>query len=576
MLKLVKYLKKHWVFSIIAPLFMLLEVIMDLYQPTLMADIIDVGVASGNMAYVWATGLKMLLFAFIGVIGGAGCMLFSAVAAAGFGTDLRQDIFEKIQTFSFAEIDKLKTSSLVTRVTNDVTQMQNMVLMALRIMIRSPLLCIGGIVMAFNISRQLSLIFLVLIPLILVCIVFVTRKAFPLFSVVQQKIDRVNTVMRENLLGVRVVKAFVGQPQERKRFGVANDDLMNINIRAQKITILLWPLVTTIMNFSVVAILWFGGRLTTIGGIEAGQIMAFINYLTQIMFSLMMSVMLFVSFSRAEASAQRINEVLETETSIHQSESAKDIQRYDVTFKNVSFRYHPNSQWVLQDISFQVKQGETIGIIGATGSGKSSLIGLIPRLYDVSEGEIDIGGINVKELKLDQLRDHIGVVLQDSILFAGTIEDNLRFGKEDAAVEMLEGAARAAQAYDFIDEMPKKFKSEVEQRGKNLSGGQKQRVSIARTLVRDPKILILDDSSSALDMTTEAKLQTALKEEMRECTTFIIAQRISGVMYSDKILVLDDGKLSGFGTHQELLKTNDIYRSIVISQLGEEAVKDAC
>ena len=576
MLKLVKYLKKHWVFSIIAPLFMLLEVIMDLYQPTLMADIIDVGVASGNMAYVWATGLKMLLFAFIGVIGGAGCMLFSAVAAEGFGTDLRQDIFEKIQTFSFAEIDKLKTSSLVTRVTNDVTQMQNMVLMALRIMIRSPLLCIGGIVMAFNISRQLSLIFLVLIPLILVCIVFVTRKAFPLFSVVQQKIDRVNTVMRENLLGVRVVKAFVGQPQERKRFGVANDDLMNINIRAQKITILLWPLVTTIMNFSVVAILWFGGRLTTIGGIEAGQIMAFINYLTQIMFSLMMSVMLFVSFSRAEASAQRINEVLETETSIHQSESAKDIQRYDVTFKNVSFRYHANSQWVLQDISFQVKQGETIGIIGATGSGKSSLIGLIPRLYDVSEGEIDIGGINVKELKLDQLRDHIGVVLQDSILFAGTIEDNLRFGKEDAAVEMLEGAARAAQAYDFIDEMPKKFKSEVEQRGKNLSGGQKQRVSIARTLVRDPKILILDDSSSALDMTTEAKLQTALKEEMRECTTFIIAQRISGVMYSDKILVLDDGKLSGFGTHQELLKTNDIYRSIVISQLGEEAVKDAC
>lgn len=574
MLKLMKYLKKGAVFAIIAPLFMFLEVIMDLLQPTLMSDIIDIGVANGDMGYIFATGGKMLLFAFFGVIGGIGCMAASSVAGSIFGTQLRQSIFDKIQNFSFMEIDKLKTSSLITRVTNDVTQLQNIVLMALRIMVRSPLLCIGGIIMALSISPRLSVIFLFVIPIITVVVILVTKKAFPMFSKVQSKIDRVNEVMRENLLGVRVIKAFCGYSQESKRFGKANKELMETSIAAQNVTILMFPAITIILNFSVVAVLWFGGRLHMIGGIEAGKIMAFINYLTQIMQSLMMSVMLFISLSRAKASADRINEVLNTKTSITENPFAKTAEHFDVEFKNVSFKYSTSGNLVLEDISFRAEEGQTIGIIGATGSGKSSLINLIPRLYDVCSGEVLIGGINVKDIKLKQLRDNIGVVLQESVLFAGTLGDNLRFGKEDADSAELEEASRAAQALEFIDTLPQKYESPVEQRGKNFSGGQKQRISIARTLVRKPHILIMDDSSSALDMTTEAKLQEALKNYMHKCTTFIIAQRISGVMYCDKILVLDGGRVSGFGTHNELLSSNDIYRNIVISQLGEEAAEN--
>ena len=574
MRKLLKYLKKCWIFALLAPLCMMLEATMDLYQPTLMADIIDVGVANGDLSYVLATGGKMLLFSFVGMIGGILCTVFSSIASSRFAAELRKSLFAKIQKFSFAEIDKLKTSSLITRVTNDVTQMQHMVLMSLRVMVRSPLLFAGGVVMAIRLSPKLSTLFILMVPLIVVTIFFVISRSFPLFSVLQKSIDRVNTVMRENLLGVKVVKAFVGRKQETNRFKTANEDLKAISIKSQMITILMWPIVNIIMQFAVVAVLWFGGKMFTVGDIQTGEIMAFINYLTQIMFSLTMSVMLFINFSRAKVSADRINQVFETTPSVTDSADALDFSGHDVEFKNVYFKYHSSGQWVLEDISFKANAGETIGIIGSTGSGKSTLAMLIPRLYDVTEGEILIDGKNVRNLKTDALRDNTSVVLQESILFSGTIEDNLRQGKENATEEDLHIALDIAQASEFVNALPDGISSPVEQRGKNFSGGQKQRLSIARSLVRSPKILILDDASSALDMATEAKLQTALKENITDCTTFIIAQRISGVMYCDKILVLDDGKISGIGSHAELLKSNEIYRSIVISQLGEEAAKN--
>ena len=574
MLKLLKYLKKSWFYALLAPLFMLVEATMDLYQPTLMADIIDIGVANGDISYVLNTGVKMLIFSLIGMVGGIMCSVFSSIVSSSFAAELRKNLFNKIQNFSFMEIDKLKTSSLITRVTNDVTQMQHMVLMSLRVMVRSPLLFVGGIIMAVRLSGKLSVVFLFMVPAIALTVIFVITKSFPLFSVLQKNIDRVNTVMRENLLGVKVVKAFVGKKIETERFKKANEDLKSISIKSQLITILLWPIVTVIMQCAVVTVLWFGGKMFITGDIQTGQIMAFINYLTQIMFSLTMSVMLFINFSRAKVSADRINQVFDTKPSITDVQDAKDFACGSVEFKNVYFRYHSSGGWVLENISFTAGAGETIGIIGSTGSGKSTLALLIPRLYDVTDGQILIGGVDVRELKTSELRDNISVVLQENILFSGTIEDNLRQGKEDATREELCQALDIAQASEFVNRLKDGILSPVEQRGKNFSGGQKQRISIARSVARRPKILILDDASSALDMATEARLQTALKENISDCTTFIIAQRISGVMYCDKIIVLDAGKISGIGTHTDLLKTNEIYKSIVVSQLGEEAAKN--
>ena len=572
MLRLLKFLRKSWVYAILAPLSMLLEASMDLLQPTLMADIIDVGVANGDLNYVMSVGLKMLLFSLLGMAGGILCSVFSSLASSSFAADLRKNLFAKIQKFSFGEIDKLKTSSLITRVTNDVTQMQNVVLMSLRVMVRSPILFLGGIIMAVRLSKSLSVVFVFMIPAIIITVLYVIFRSFPLFGVMQKNIDRVNTVMRENLLGVRVVKAFVGRKTETKRFDIANEDLKSISIKSQLITILLWPVVTIIMQLAVVVVLWSGGKMFMVGTIKTGEIMAFINYLTQIMFSLTMSVMLFIGFSRAKVSADRINEIFDTSPSITDSFDAVNFGKHDVEFKNVYFKYNASGEWVLENLSFKVNAGETVGIIGATGSGKSTLALLIPRLYDVTEGEILVGGKNVKDIKTSSLRDNISVVLQESILFSGTIEDNLRQGDDTATEEELKVALDIAQASEFVNALPDGIKSSTAQRAKNFSGGQKQRLSIARSIVKKPKILILDDASSALDMTTEAKLQTALRENIENSTTFIIAQRISGVMYCDKIIVLDGGKLSGMGSHDELIKTNDIYRSIVVSQLGEEAV----
>ena len=575
MTKLLKYIKgSAIIYTILAPLMMFIEVIMDLNQPKLMSDIIDIGVANGDITYVLNVGFKMIVVAFIGILGGMLCGVFSTLASMNMGKNMRQGLFNKIQSLSFSEIDQFKTSSLITRLTNDVTQVQNMVMMALRGMVRSPLICLGGIIMSLSISVKLSMIFLVVIQLIILSVTVVTAKSTPFFTAMQKKIDNVNLVMRENLLGVRVVKAFAIEDKVKERFSYANDDLMSTSIKAQSVTILLWPLVTLIMNLSVVAILWFGGNYVNKGSLEIGKIMAFINYLVQIMSSLNMLVMIIINFSRAKVSASRINEVLDVESSITDKEDAKKINKFNIDFKDVYFKYNKDGDYVLKGISFKAEEGEKIGIIGATGSGKSTLISLIPRLYDTSSGTVMIGNEDVKNLKINELRSLIGVVLQDTTLFSGSIEDNLKFGKEDATEEMMISSVKDAQAFGFILANNEVFNREVGQRGKNLSGGQKQRISIARTLIKNPKILILDDSSSALDMATEAKLQKSIKNGMKNSTVFLIAQRLSAVKDSDKIIVLDNGEIVAIGNHEELIKECDIYRSIAISQLGEEVVSN--
>ncbi len=573
MFQLFRYLKKYWIPAVAAPLFMLLEVMMDLMQPTLMSDIVDKGVANGNLDYVLLMGGRMLLAALVGMIGGVGCTVFSSIAGVKFGTALRQDLFDKVQSFSFAELDTLQTSSLITRLTNDVMQMQNLVMMAMRMLVRSPLLLVGGIVMALMMNAKLGLILVVALPVLTVAIVFIMKRGFPLFARVQKHIDRVNDVTREDLMGVRVVKAYVRQEHERKRFAQANDGLVDAMVQANRTMILLWPILTLILNLSIVAALWFGGQQVLAGSTETGKIMAFIQYLGQILSSLMMVAMILIGASRAKASAERINEVFDTHPAITEPAEPKEPECWDVEFRDVSFRYPgADGEPALRHVSFHAEQGQTIGILGATGSGKTTLVNLIPRLYDVSEGQVLVGGVDVRQQPLDSLRRHIGVVLQKSMLFSGTLADNLRWGRAEADDEEIRAAAEDAQAADFIAQKEEGYASPVEQGGVNYSGGQKQRLSIARALLRRPRILILDDATSAVDMATEAKLQRALRQRMAGATVFIIAQRISSVLEADRILVMEDGMVAAEGTHRELIATSDIYRDIVRSQLGEEAV----
>ena len=573
MKKIVKYINGSWPLVFLAPLLMVLEVMCDLMQPTLMSEIVDVGIASGEISMVWSTGLKMLGVALLGIVGGAGCTILSSKASFDAAARLRQGMFDKIQTFSFKEIDKLQTSSLITRLTNDVTIMQQTLRAVLCMMVRAPLTCVGGLVMAIAISRQLSMIFVVAIPVLAIAVTIVALRTFPMFAKMQQKIDRVNTVMRENLLGVRVVKAFVGQEKEKERFQGANEDLMNWSLQAMNRMIVLMPIVTAVMNFSVVALLWFGGNLVNIGHLEVGKIMAFMTYLMQVLGSLMMAVMMMMQFSRAKVAADRCAEVLTTESSIVDPAKPKEVTDFTVRFDHVNFSYNDTDpEPVLKDITFTAKPGQRVGIIGNTGSGKSTLVSLIPRLYDVTDGSVSIGGVDVRDLDMDALRRHIGVVLQESTLFSGNIESNLRWGGGDCEVERLSSALDDAQATEFVSKLPDGISSIVEQRGKNFSGGQKQRLSIARTFAKEPDILILDDSTSAVDTETEAKLQQALRRRVGKGVTFVIAQRVSAIADSDLILVMEDGAIVGQGTHQELIRNNEVYRGIVASQWGEEAI----
>lgn len=559
--------------AIIAPIMMILEVSMDLLQPTLLANIIDIGLVNNDTTYILTVGKKMLIVAILGLIGGSGCSVFTSIAAMKLGQNLRTGLFNKIQTLSYAEIDHLKPSSLITRLTNDVMQIQNMVTMLLRGMIRSPLLCIGGLIMSYILSPMLSIIFLIAIPIILISVVIVMKKSFPLFLSVQQKIDNINVVMRENILGVQVIKVFNIVNKQFSRFNDANNGLNSESIKAQNINMMLWPIVTLVMNFAVISVLWFGGIMVNNGLIQVGIIMAFINYIIQIMNALIMAVGIVINISRAKASADRINEIFDIVPAINNNDGTIKIEKYDVEFKNVSFKYNEDSDYVLKNINFQVKEGEKIGIIGGTGAGKSTLVSLISRLYDATEGEILIGGVNVKDLNLAELRKNIGFVTQENTLFSGTIERNLKFGSADADMDLVEESVKEAEAYEFIMEKENAYESIVEQRGQNFSGGQKQRLCIARVLIRNCKIFIMDDSTSALDIVTEAKLQNSIKKRMKNKTMFVIAQRISAIADADKIIVLDNGTINAIGKHDDLIKNNEIYRSIAILQFGEDVIK---
>ncbi|OAB47593.1 ABC transporter ATP-binding protein [Paenibacillus antarcticus] len=578
MWKLKSYLKPYWISSILGPLCMVLEVWMDLLQPIMMASIINDGIMTGDLAHIQKTGLMMLGVALIGAVGGVGCTVFSSIASQNFGRDLRNDLFEKVQTFSFRNLDQIKTGSLITRLTNDVMQIQSFVQMIMRGFIRSPLLFVGSFIMAISISPKLTLVLAIATPLLFILLVVLIRKSFPLFSKVQSKLDAVNNVLQENLSGIRVVKAFVRANYERKRFGKANEEYTHTAIKAARLIAINMPIMTLILNTSVVAVLWYGGGLTRGGSLSTGELIAFINYVTQLLFSMLMISNMLPFVSRAKVSSERINEVLDTLSEITDPSYAQKngtnaiIHSGHIQFKNVSFAYDTaQTDLVLQDISFQAEPGQTLAILGATGSGKSTLISLIPRLYDTTSGSVLIDGTDVKDIPLDDLRGKIGMALQQSILFTGSIRDNIRFGKNDAGQDEIEAYAKAAEAHDFIMRMPDGYNTILGQKGVNLSGGQKQRISIARALLVRPAILILDDSTSAVDLGTESRIQKALKELMNHTTTIIIAQRISSIIDADQIIVLgDNGTIAAEGTHEELIHSSAIYQDIYRSQRKEE------
>ncbi|MCM3031622.1 MULTISPECIES: ABC transporter ATP-binding protein [unclassified Niallia] len=572
MKELMGFLKPYWKITILAPLFMVLEVSMDLLQPFLMAQIVNEGVMKGDLETIQRTGGLMILVAFIGLIGGAGCTVFSSTASMNFATDLRKVVFDKVQSFSFQNLDKFKGGSLITRLTADIVQLQMFVMMVLR-SIRSPLLTIGSVIMAFTISFKLALIFAATIPVLFIILYLLIRKAFPTYNIVQQKLDKVNTVLQENLMGIRVVKAFVRSDFENNRFGQANEDYTNNAVRAARIVSFNMPVLMLILNFSLVIILWFGAHQTWSGSLQVGDLIAFINYVTQVLFAVMMIGMMMITISRSKVSADRIQEVLHTDLDLvdHQHADQQAIVKGEVTFDRVSFSYDGQSE-VLKDISLVARAGQTVAILGATGSGKSTMVQLIPRLYDATSGTVMIDGTDVRHIKLEHLRTSVGVVLQQSILFSGTIRDNIRYGKPAATQAEVELAAKAACAHEFIMTMPDGYDTVLGQRGMNLSGGQKQRISIARALLVRPVILILDDSTSAVDLGTESRIQKALGELLEHSTAFIIAQRISSVMEADKIVVLEDGRISAEGTHEQLMKTSEVYQEIYRSQLGKEEV----
>jgi ATP-binding cassette subfamily B protein len=563
-----KYLKPYWKQALIAPLLMILEVAMDLMQPRMMERIVDEGIRLGNQRLVLETGLLMLVFAVIGAVGGIGCTVFAVRAAYNFGTDLRNSVYRKMQSLSFGNLDQLGTGQLVTRMTNDVTQIQELVLIALRILVRMPLIMVGSLVMAFLTSPQLALMALPLIPPLGIMLWFVVRRSHPLYRRVQNALDRVNTVIQENLAGVRVVKAFVREEHEKERFGVANTDMTGDSIKAMQVTAVASPVLLLLMNVGIAGVLWIGGNAVNHGTLTVGQIIAVITYLTQMLSSVLMVSMLLIRLSRAQASTERVNQIMNSVPTIEDWPNA--LQTFDakgrVAFENVSFGY---GEPVLKDISFVAEPGQTVAILGTTGSGKSSLVHLIPRFYDVTAGRVTIDGVDVRDIAQAELRSHIGIALQEAVLFSGTIADNIRQGNLKADDGQVKVAAQAAQADEFIGNLPEAYQTQLGQRGVNLSGGQKQRLSISRALIRKPTILILDDSTSAVDVETESSIQEALATLMKGRTSFVVAQRISTVLTADKILVLDDGRLVAEGTHHSLIHSSPIYRQIYESQLGE-------
>ena len=574
-----KYIIPYLSAFVIGPLMMLTEVAGEVMLPKFMSMIINNGVASRNVAYIGKMGTLMVLTVLFMAVGGILGAYFSAKASISFTSDMRNDLFRKVQQFSFENIDDYSTGSLVTRLTNDVQQVQNVLMMGLRMALRAPGMFLGALIMAFMMNRQLAVIILIVIPLLLAAIILILKTAFPRFGEMQRRLDRLNSGIQESLTNVRVVKSFVREDHEIEKFSKLNDDLKESSLRALRIVIATMPVMMFAMNVTTLAIVWYGGNIIIAGKMPVGDLTAFTTYIVQILMSLMMLSMVFLQSSRASASMKRINEIFDTEIGLNDDNAEnkdKKVTEGRVEFKNVSFGYsgeNGRKDLVLEGISFTAEPGQTIGIIGSTGSGKTSLVQLIPRLYDVTGGEVLVDGVNVKEYSLKHLREGVGMVLQKNVLFSGTIEENLRWGNEDAPMEDVIRFSESAQADPFVKTFKNGYDTEMGQGGVNVSGGQKQRLCIARALLKRPKILILDDSTSAVDTATEAKIRESLYHDLKDTTKIIIAQRISSVQEADQILVLENGKIIGHGTHEELLKTCEAYSEIYTTQIGNQSIR---
>ena len=573
-----KYITPYLSAFVIGPLMMLTEVAGEVMLPKFMSMIINNGVASRNVAYIGKMGALMVLTVLFMAVGGILGAYFSAKASISFTSDMRNDLFRKVQQFSFENIDDYSTGSLVTRLTNDVQQVQTVLMMGLRMALRAPGMFLGALIMAFMMNRQLAVIILIVIPLLLTAIILILKTAFPRFGEMQRRLDRLNSGIQESLTNVRVVKSFVREDHEIEKFSRLNRDLKESSLRALRIVITTMPVMMFAMNVTTLAVVWYGGNIIIAGKMPVGDLTAFTTYIVQILMSLMMLSMVFLQSSRASASMKRINEIFDTEIGLNDDNAKnkdKKVTEGRVEFKNVSFGYsgeNGRKDLVLEGISFMAEPGQTIGIIGSTGSGKTSLVQLIPRLYDVTGGEVLVDGVNVKEYSLKHLREGVGMVLQKNVLFSGTIEENLRWGNEDAPMEDVIRFSESAQADPFVKTFKNGYDTEMGQGGVNVSGGQKQRLCIARALLKRPKILILDDSTSAVDTATEAKIRESLYHDLKDTTKIIIAQRISSVQEADQILVLEDGKIIGHGTHEELLKTCETYSEIYTTQIGNQSI----
>ena len=569
-----KYIKPYLPAFIIGPILMIVEVIGEVVLPKFMANIINIGAANHDVPYIIGMGVVMVITALLMMAGGVGGAYFAAKAAISFSSDLRSDVFDQVQKFSFANLDRFSTGSLVTRLTNDITQVQNLINMALRMMLRAPGMLIGALIMAFMMNARLALVILVVIPILILVIVLIIKTAFPRFDTMQKKLDILNSNIQEVLTNVRVVKSFVRGEYEEERFAKSNENLKTASLSAFNAIIFTMPVMMFLMNATTLAVVWFGGKQILAGQMPVGDLTAFTSYIVQILMSLMMLAMVLLQSSRAIASLHRIMEVLDTKVTLTDEGCAlpdKTVDSGRVEFKDVTFRYYKeNKEPVLSHISFTIETGQVLGIIGSTGSGKTTLVQMIPRLYDVDQGEVLVDGVNVKDYSLKHLREGVGMVLQKNVLFSGSIMENLMWGDEQALEEEIVSAAKAAQADDFVNSFTEGYETELGQGGVNVSGGQKQRLCIARALLKKPKILILDDSTSAVDTATEAKIRESFSGTLKDTTKIIIAQRITSVMEADKILVLDDGEIVGMGGHEQLLADCEAYREIYYSQMDKE------
>lgn len=570
-----KYIRPYLPAFIIGPILMIVEVIGEVIMPLLLSRIIDYGVnESRGVSYIIMMGASMVATALLMMAGGTGGAYFAIKASSGFANDLRKDMFGKIQEFSFANLDQYSTGSLVTRLTNDITTVQNMIQMLMRMALRAPGMLIGALIMAFSLNLRLALVIACVIPLLSVAIFFIIKTGFPRFTAMQKKVDALNTATQENLTNIRVVKSFVREDHEEKKFGNANKELKEKTIQAIKVVIFTFPVIMLATNITTVAVVWFGGNQVIAGSMTAGVLNAFVNYVAQILISLMMVSMIILNSARTLASVKRINEVLNTNIDLSDDNAEKKdavVTSGKIEFRDVCFKYYKNNEkWVLENINLTIMPGETVGIIGSTGCGKSSLVQMIPRLYDADVGEVLVDDINVKDYSLRNLREGVGIVLQKNILFSGTIKENLKWGNENADDETVTKYAEFAQANGFVTSFKEGYDTELGQGGTNVSGGQKQRLCIARAMLKEPKILILDDSTSAVDTATEARIRESFTKGLKDTTKLIIAQRISSVIDADKIVVIDDGRITGIGSHAELMQDCEAYKEIYYSQMDKE------